>query len=302
MNAIDSMPNFMIIGAAKGGTTSLYELLKEHPQVAFSRKVKEPGFFSNDAQHERGLDWYVETYYPHAASFPLRGDASTAYLYWSEKTAGRILQAYGEQPPKIVVSFRNPVQRAYSYYWHDYRYGKEKRPFAQAIVEEERCLRDERARLDREGSQDYGYFRGGCYAALLQPFLDAFPREQFLFLLTDDLKADFAGVSTRLHRFLGLEQPASPEIITSNSAQRPRSMRLVYFLNEPSKYKGVFKTLLPESLRMWVKQKIRKANLRTFEYPPMDPALERELRERFRDEVTRLEEMIGRDLSSWMAE
>ncbi len=82
MSKIDSMPNFLIIGAAKGGTTSLYELLKEHPQVTFSKKTKEPGFFSNDTQYPRGLDWYVETYYPQAARFPLRGDASTAYLYW----------------------------------------------------------------------------------------------------------------------------------------------------------------------------------------------------------------------------
>ncbi len=191
------------------------------------------------------------------------------------------------------------MQRAYSYYWHDFRYGKEKRPFPLAIDQEERCLRDEWERLNREGSQDYGYARGGRYATLLQPFLDQFPHEQFLFLLTDDLKADFPGASARLYRFLGLEPPTDQETIVKNTAQRPRSLRLVYFLNEPSKYKGIFKAMLPETVRKWIKQRIRWANLRSFEYPAMDPAMERELQARCRDEIVRLESMIGRDLSDW---
>src|SRR3712207_4809254 len=106
------MPNLFIVGAAKAGTTALYDYLAQHPEVFLSR-VKEPMFFSREDYYARGLDWYEAEYFGGAEDYPVRAEATPHYLYWSEKVAPRIKEVYGERPVKFIASFRDPVSRAY---------------------------------------------------------------------------------------------------------------------------------------------------------------------------------------------
>ena len=294
-----SWPNFFIIGAAKSGTTSLYQTLSQHPDVYFPFD-KEPMFFSREDMYERGWAWYLKTYFAKAADQPLRGEATPHYLYWSEKVAPRIAEQYQDSPPKLIVILRDPATRAYSWYWNMVREGLDNRSFEDALAEEEEKLREHQDLLWQQGSMRYGYFRGGCYATLLQPFLKAFSREQILFLLQEDLSRDFQQTMRQVTEFLGLaEHEFQP--VRSNPASMPKSRLLQSVTSPPGAVKRMIKSagfLLPWAIK--VRDKILKVNLKAVEYPPLKPETEQALRARYREEISELEKILQRDLSHWV--
>ncbi len=156
MNLFDILPNFLIIGAAKAGTTSLYDLLKQHPQIYLSF-VKEPMFFSHDDNYRRGPEWYARAFFSGAQGCLERGEASPHYLYWSEKVAPRIKMVYGQMPVKYIVILRDPVERAYSWYWNMVKEGMEDLPFETAVDLEEERLQEHQSELQQAGGMLYGY-------------------------------------------------------------------------------------------------------------------------------------------------
>ncbi len=302
MSPVDpALPNFFILGAAKCGTTSLFGVLKSHPGIAFS-SLKEPGFFTEDAQYQRGLSWYAQTYFQGAERFPARGDGTTRYLYWSEKTAPRIQAMDADQQVRLVAIFRDPVERAYSMYWHGRRYGWETLPtFEDALAAEETRLRTGWDQLCAQGKNYYGYFREGCYAQRLQPFLDRFPRERILLLLFEDLVGQFDQTAAQLFRFLQLPDGVQAEPEHRNRPSVTRSGLLQSMLSLTSPVRQVSKYLVPKHMREPVKQALRQANKKAVEYPPMAADTAQALRERYQTEMLAFEQITGRDLRGWYA-
>ena len=299
MNLFDSLPNFLIIGAAKAGTTTLFDLLKQHPKVYLPFN-KEPMFFSHDDNYRLGPEWYSRTYFRRAAPNPARGEATPHYLYWSDKVAPRIRQLYGQFPIKIIVIFRDPVARAYSWYWNMVKEGREELPFETALEREPRQLQEQQNSLRQAGAMTYGYVRGSCYASGMQPFLDHFALTDFLFLLQEDLIHDFSTTTRRLLDFLDLDMGILPNPVSSNQATLPRSRRVQGWLRGQSGFRDLLKGLIPLRLRHAIKTSLLQANAHSAAYPPLDPEIAAELRTRFAPEVRRLEEMIDRDLSTWL--
>ena len=113
------IPDFIIIGAAKSGTTSLYKYLCRHPQI-FMCTPKEPDFFSIDANYFKGIDWYYSLF-NEASPTQVCGEASTTYSRWHQhpKAAERIYQSLGQV--KLIYIMRHPVDRAYSFYVHRFK-------------------------------------------------------------------------------------------------------------------------------------------------------------------------------------
>ncbi len=299
MDPFQSLPNFMILGAAKAGTTTLFNLMKQHPQVHMPF-TKEPMFFSHDDNYRRGLDWYRRTYFRKAGTCPVRGEATPHYLYWSEKVAERIRQAYQGRTIRFVVIFRDPVDRAYSWYWNMVREGREDLPFEAALEAEPRRLQENASRLRRTGSMTYGYARGSCYASALKPFLDLFPRQDFHFLIQEDLNRDFSHALPRLMKFLDLDAGITLRQMTSNPATMPRNPRLQSLLQRQSDIREILKALIPLRLRYAIKTRLLSANARPMPYHELDAGLEASLRSQLAPEIRRLEAMIGRDLSAWL--
>jgi Sulfotransferase domain len=297
----DRMPNLFIIGAAKAGTTALYNYLSQHPQVFLSR-IKEPMFFSRDEYYARGLDWYEDVYFEGAEDYPVRAEATPHYLYWSEKVAPRIKEVYGEIPVKFIVSFRDPVSRAYSWYWNMVREGREDLGFDEALRVEELRLKQNRHELYQLGSMVYGYSAGSRYASLLQPYLELFPPENFFFVLQDDLKSRVNGTCKEIFGFLGIESSIQISTTNSNPAAMPRSRLLHKTLRRRFLFKELIKPFMPIKLRRPLKKKMMQVNLKETPYVPVDPQLAHELRLSFRIEIEKLEKITGRDLSSWKAE
>jgi hypothetical protein len=297
----DRMPNLFIIGAAKAGTTALYDYLTQHPQVFLSR-VKEPMFFSRDEIFARGLDWYEDAYFEGAEDYPVRAEATPHYLYWSEKVAPRIKDVYGERSVRFIVSFRDPVSRAYSWYWNMVREGRENLDFDEALRVEESRLEQNRYELYQRGSMVYGYSAGSRYASLLEPYLELFSPENFFFVFQDDLKSRVNETCEEIFKFLGIESSIQINTSNSNPAAMPRSRLLHKILRQRFLVKEFIKPFMPIGVRRLLKKKMMKVNLEETPYAPLDSRLAHELRPTYRAEIEKLEKITGRKLSSWKAE
>ena len=300
----ESLPNFFIIGAAKSGTTALYEVMSQHPQIYLPFQ-KEPNFFCNEKVYSKGLDWYSSTLFANSSSYLARGEASTHYLYWGEKASSRIVDIDTQKNIKIIVMFRDPVKRAYSHYWMLVRRKMEKLPFTEALDIEEEMLLKYSTELEATGSQRYGYFRGGQYASLLQPFLKRFPRSNFHFILLEDIKNDFSGTMIKLSEFLGIKSDYSFKPVASNQAYKSKSRTLNHFLHYPSGpiyhvLRGILKNT-SHSFKYKLRRKFVMLNRQSAPNPPMEVSVEHSLRKRFLIEIEQLEKIIGRDLDHWKA-
>jgi Sulfotransferase domain len=244
------LPDYLIIGVAKGGTTTLAAWLNEHPFVV-PAALKEVHYF--DYQFSFGEDWY-RSHFPreqerrafaseHGRPF-LTGEASPSYIshMWAP---ARIAQALPDV--KLIVALRNPVERAYSQFQMSRRAELEPfESFHQAIVEEDERLKPELARVAADPTLRSGrlgawsYLLRGRYAEQLEHWFNLFPRDQFHFVKTEDLASRPAEALADLHRFLGLpeyEREAYPDFHVGQYAAMPaetRTMLVEYFkpLNE----------------------------------------------------------------------
>jgi hypothetical protein len=200
-----TLPDFLIIGAQKAGTTSLYDYLVEHPDV-LPAAAKEVHYF--DLRYAKGLNWYRGHFPPRAMKGDrLTGEASPYYLYHPLAPA-RTRELLPDA--KLVVLLRDPVDRAYSQHNHETVLGNETLPFWEAIQAEESRLAGEEERILAEpGYMSYAhghhaYLARGRYAPQIERWLAHFDRAQFLFLRAEDLFQDPAAVYARTLEFLGL--------------------------------------------------------------------------------------------------
>lgn len=198
----DLLPDFLIIGRPKCGSTSVARWLGDQPEICFC-SVKEPRFFHRDAQWERGLDWY-RSLYAHAEPGQLLGEATVGYTnpHVSERTAGRIADVV--PAAKLIYLLRHPVDRIRSEYRH------------------QRSLRTEPSAtivgaLKRPGSDYVAHTR---YFTCLAPYIQRFPREQILVVrLEDVVSADGSGWDAILGH-LGLPPRPRPQARLNVSAER----------------------------------------------------------------------------------
>ncbi len=208
------LPEFVIIGAAKAGTTSLYGWLAEHPCVAGASQ-KEVHFF--DYNYYRGEDWY-RRHFPlesERARFArehgralLTGEASPSYIShdWAPQRLAKLLPQ-----ARLIVMLRNPIDRAYSQFQMSRREGEEELDsFADAVAVEDQRLQHERTRAQR--SPHYNSWPIGCwsylmrsrYAEQLERWFALLPREQFHFLTLEEIEENPQAALDGVHLFLGL--------------------------------------------------------------------------------------------------
>jgi hypothetical protein len=200
------LPNFLILGAQKAGTTALYAYLRWHPQIT-GPSFKEVSFF--DRHYARGERWY-RAHMP-ARRRPFVGEASPSYLF-HPLAPQRVAQLLPNA--RLIALLRNPVDRAFSHYQHEVSLGREPLTFEQAIEREETRMRGELERMLDDPAYfsepwwNYTYVARGRYAEQLERWFDAFPREQLLVLLTEELAQDTPAAYRRVLDFLGVDQHA----------------------------------------------------------------------------------------------
>lgn len=194
------LPDFLIGGAPRCGTTWLYQLLARHPRVYLAGPPRpEPKFFLVDDLYMRGLEWYSRTWFAAAPADALCGEKSTNYLE-SAVAARRV--ASDLPTAKLVFILRDPVARAWSNYRWSRMNGMESETFERALELE--AERERRLRPQQRFSRPHAYFSRGLYADLLRPWFELFPAERILCLRCEDIAAGRHRLAERLHAFLGL--------------------------------------------------------------------------------------------------
>jgi hypothetical protein len=226
------LPNFLVIGAFKSGTTSLFEYLRSHPQV-YMPEAKELGFFVAEHNWGRGLGWYRDQFRPAGAALAI-GEASPAYschpLY-----AGVPARIASTLPgARLVYLVRHPVARMRSHYLHRVANGYEDRPFRRAVLETPAFIE-----LSR-------------YATQLERYLDYFDRAQILVVSREALLSDRRRTVRRVFEFLGVDPAWLPPNVEQelNASARPASTPTGALQLPPATARYVGRILEPELARL----------------------------------------------------
>jgi hypothetical protein len=276
MMPADQLPAFIIIGAVKAATTWISHQLRHHP--ALWLPDAEPHYFSD--RHDRGLGWY-RSLFAEAPASAILGEKSADYLA-HPLAAGRIASLLPGAP--LIVQLRDPVERAYSDYCMLFRRGQ--------------VDGDPRAYLSREAAADARFLRGGLYATHLQRFLDHFPRTQLCTLLFEDVRDRPEETIARVCDHIGVETHVAAEQVgqrrnDSRAAMLPLPLRRMLRPARPF--------LDPLRSVPWLAE-LRGRIARPVVYPPLTPELRAEMRQFYREDIRRLEELIDRDLGDWLVD
>ncbi len=297
-----SLPNFLIIGAARSGTTALHRYLRQHPQVYMS-PIKEPGFFAYENEDcdfygADGSTWPVITalqeytsLYDGVTSEVALGEASTDYLYNPTGKAPERIQYY-IPAVKLIAVLRNPVEASYSHFLAGVSSGLEPlADFAQAVEDEER-------RIASNWSPFYHYTRKGFYGRQLKQYVDRFDSEQIRVYLYEDWKADNQGILRDIFCFLSVDDSFVPDTsLSHNVSGVPKSKILHSTMTRRNPVRSLARALIGKRFRQKLRMRLLDINLAT---PALEPALRQHLLQMYRPDILLLEELIARDLSDWL--
>jgi hypothetical protein len=283
-----SRPNFIVIGAMKAGTTSLYHYLRSHPQV-FMAPIKELDFFVEDGNWKRGFAWYTKQFEeagPHAIAV---GEASTAYSKHPsvpgvpERIAAHIPHA------RLIYILRDPIERIRSHYQHRVSVGAEREPLHRAVT------------------HNAMYLDCSRYAAQVDEYLRYFNRDQLLLITSERLRHDRAETVSRVYEFLGVTPDHIPKDLDREfykSRDRPTfapvAWRLRHVLKRhfpaTKRAKEVVDTALP---RLFGRSAAEGPAQQDFAEPIISDTLRSELIQDLRDDLLRLSRYMDEGFDCW---
>ncbi|MFH1680250.1 MAG: sulfotransferase [Candidatus Eisenbacteria bacterium] len=290
------LPNFVLIGAPKCGTTSLYYYLRQHPQVYLPER-KELHYFTYDHLKDltagpgdaRTLDFACSTraeyeaHYRGADAAAAVGDISPSYFCFPEVSRA-IREELGDA--RIVVSVRDPIQKAFSQYMHLVRDGREDLPFHEGLLAEEERMRRGYGFLWR-------YASGSLYADRIASFSEVFGRDRVKILVFEDLVRSPETVLRDLFGFLGVDPESRPDLSgVYNRSGRPRSVTVARFLSKQGVLSRWASRCVPRFIRSRVARRLLDLNTGT--KGAIDERSAEYLRAYFRADVERLGALIGR--------
>lgn len=310
------MPNFLIIGAAKAGTTALHHYLKQHPQIYMS-PVKETNFFAFEGEKidfsgpddRKLINRYsvnnLEAYqalFKNALNETAIGEACPSYLY-RQKAPERIRHYIPDA--KLIAILRNPVERAYSSYLMHVREGREQLTnFAQALREEETRIRN---------NWGWGhYVNQGFYYAQLKRYFDLFSRSQIKVYLYEDFRDNVVSLLQDILRFIDVDETFVPDMsIRHNVSGTPKNKVLHTCLTGlhsqmigTNPIKTGLKLLLPARLEAFLAKEYDNFRDKYFQRnlvkPQLSSEVSKQLIEVYREDILKLQNLIQRNLSQWL--
>lgn len=275
------------IGPQKSATTWVYNCLKEHPDVA---APESDTIHYYDMFYARGESWY-ERFFDHATEGQILYDPTTTYIRspWAPRRIAK------ENPDaKIMVCLRNPIDRAFSHYWHEKKKGSINFDFAEVLEN-----------YDLYSS----WLEPGFYAEHLERYLEYFDRDQLLCLRFETLQADQRAFLRQIYHFAGIDDTVWPSWLDrkSNEAEGRRT---------PANrvWRGIKKAVVHSSLETAARNMRLDEAAQTLEEMPLigemlqdkqeyeegiDPALRAELLQLCEPEIERLENLLDLDLDTW---
>jgi hypothetical protein len=258
----------------KSGTTSIAVWLDAHPQ-GWLVSNKEVNFFDRDEVFARGPEWY-RSLFDDAPSDVRVGDATPSYLF-APHAARRMAELL--PAARLVACLRDPVERAYSHYWHNRHRGLENRSFADAVA----------AEIADPTWSPPGYLMRGCYLRQIQRLLEHFPRESLLVVLTAEIASDPVGTFAAVCRHVGIDDTVPPPNAGApqNAYREHRAERV---------YRAMFRYRLWRWLPRPLRPRVAASLTRPATYPPLPDELGASLRSWFAEEDAALADFLGREL------
>ncbi|NEO31535.1 MAG: sulfotransferase [Symploca sp. SIO3C6] len=298
MEQSTKLPTFLIIGVQKAGTTSIYNYLKQHPQVYMS-PVKETNFLERDWENlapevinKNGIDT-LEKYSQLFAGVKDEvaiGEASPNYLFHYESASARILRYLPDA--KLIAILRNPIERAYSDYLMHIR---------DAIGAGKSRTLSEQIKSRSNASFT---LRKGLYYEQLKYFFDAFGKEQVKVYLYDDFSKKPLDTIQDLYKFIGVDDTFNPDMSKkSQVAQVPRVQFLNTLLRKQNPLRKFTASVLKNIIPLQVRQNIRSSliDMNSTGKPSLSTEERQELVKFYREDILKLQDLIHKDLSSWLS-
>jgi len=293
-----TLPNFIIIGAAKCGTTSLCHHLNQHPQIFISPQ-KEPRFFAPEfyTKHTNGLicknsrreSMSLEKYanlFAEIKDEKAIGEASTEYLFYPQ-VPPRIKSTISDV--KLIVVLRDPSERAFSAYCYQLRDGCENLSFKQALLEEEKRKRN-------NWRPGWLYKQAGLYAEQILRYIAIFESYQLKICLHEQLESQPLETLQEIFDFLEVSSNFVPILSRMNVSTIPKNIMLNQLFSDRSPLVSL-KPYIPDQIEFIFKS-LKQKNLDS--KPNLPPEIRQELIDFYRSDILKLQDLINHDLSSWM--
>lgn len=305
------LPDFLVVGAARSGTTALYSLLKKNPQI-YMPTEKEPMFFfcwnqpkffqfinkSKKIKAEftcHKLEEYRKIF-KKAGKKQIIGEGSTWYLYAYQTVIPNIKKLYGKKSDsiKIIILLRNPVNRIWSHYWEKKTRGYEFLTFLDAIKESTIQFR-----LKSRSTPSYDYIGFGKYYHQVKAYLDNF--SHVMVILFEEFIMNPEETINKVYRFLGADEIKNiKKTQYLNAAGIPKNLAFSIIdkmIFKPGKWRTYFKYMFPfevrRDLRYYLGNKIYKKQKLPSEY-------KKSIQDEYREDIIRLSPLIKKDLNHWM--
>ncbi|MFN6944487.1 MAG: sulfotransferase [Cytophagaceae bacterium] len=299
------LPNFLIAGMAKCGTSSLSSYLQQHPDVFISKR-KEPRFLTsqcmrfpmNGPKDHLVESWYVKNYdnylklFADARPDQAIGEASADTLYFHQGTIPVIKQYLGD--PKILIILRNPINRAFSAYQHLVRDERE-------FISFEEGLEKEQERIDQNYELIYHYRKASMYYEPLKEFIQAF--SQVKVILSEDLQKSPVSTHSEVFEFLGVDPAFEVEnLMKLNVSGVPKNKFLQRAFQDDNVIRNAVRPLVRavapsvetrKKIFNWVTRK-------NLDRMSITPETRERLKEDFKEDIERTSKLIHRDLSRWL--
>lgn len=273
------LPNFICVGPGRSGTSWLYEVLLEHPEVCMARDIKETNFFNYD--YEKGIEWY-EKYFNHCKYGNAIGEISNIYINkpcLAEKIAKNIPNC------KIIICLRNPYERIQSVYSYHLRNGTIKCDFDEAI--------DKLPEIIYEN----------CYYKLIKPYFNNFPKNNIFFMHYEYLKNDPLYLCKSLFNFIGVDDSFIPTKMNKkiNKSIIPKNILYRYLIRQSGDFLRKYRLL---KILTWAKKSdiIKALFFKEYNYKLhnlMTPDAKTKIDNYFVNDIAKLEKMLNLNLKEW---
>lgn len=294
------LPNFLIVGAQKAGTTSVFKYLSQHPDI-YSPFCKEPHYFSNAPFPNLAKnDEEYENLFQNASHEKAIGEASVSYLI-DPQAPIKIKKLIPEV--KIIILLREPVERSYSQWWHMYQLGHEKHTFEKALkIEQERINSKHFQKKVKVYSGFFSYFQSSMYYNYVNRYINTFGKENVRIYIFEEFIKNLPKLCNELFRFLNVDPEFIPDFKVYNKSRSPKLRSLQIFLTKPPPFLKIIFDSLPRMLKEKIFNALKMIywkNMRETKRPTLNPLLRKSLHNKFITDIHKLEELVKKDLSAW---
>ena len=290
------LPNFLVIGAQKSGTTSLHEYLKLHPDI-YLPEQKETKFFVNDEIFRQGMEYYESRFFGGWNGEAVVGEIDPDYIYF-ERGLTRIAENLDVSQLKFVLLLRQPVDRAFSHYLMTYRRGLENLSFEEALeAEADRICQNDINRMH------YSYFDRGLYARQVKRLFALVEPSRVHFMLSERLASNPEDEVSRCLEFLGVDPDTQKLNLDQKFHQAvvPRSTGLLQWILADGWHKKIVRAMLPnEKFRLGLRAKLLSWNEKPAQDTRVSPELRLELLRRYTDDILELQDLTKLNLEHWL--